>query len=207
VVDAWFARGGVTGRTRRELLHQRVHQLRGVSGRGPVADVDPCGHGLPLRETEEVDALFPDEVQVDRRPLSLELGDATPALANEIGVEGATQTAVRRDQQQRRAPNRAALGLPQQREILGELGGVQLRHHLGERGGVGPRPHDPVLRALQLGGGHHLHGARDLAGALYRADAPAQLARLRHLVPFQHDRTGDGSSLELHRRTQGPHET
>src|SRR5207249_5126854 len=71
-------------------------------------------------------------------------------------------------------------GLAQQREPLGELGGVEVADHLGERGGVRARRHDAVLRALELRRGHELHRLGDLARVLDGLDAPAQLAGLRH---------------------------
>src|SRR6266550_5327178 len=115
-------------------------------------------------------------------PLGLELLDAAPRLADQVGVERPAQPAVRRDHHECDPATGAAArgGLAQQRKPLRQLRRVQVADHLGESGRVRPRRDHPVLGALQLGRSHELHRLGDLARALDRFDPPAQLAGLGH---------------------------
>ena len=163
-----------------ELLHQRSHQLGRMGGGRLVADVDPLRCHRALGELEVADTLLPDQVQVDRS-IGLELLDAGSSLADKVRVERPAQPAIGGDEQQRDPPPRHTCDrLAQQREPLGEIGGIQVGHHLGQGGGVRPGRDDAVLRALQLRRGDELHRLRDLARALDGLDSPAQLPGLRH---------------------------
>jgi len=131
-----------------------------------------------------VDAFLPDEMQLGVGVVRLELLQPPPRLANQVRVERAAQPAVRGDQQQcgathaRAAPRVARLA--QQGKPLGQLRRVQLADHLGERLRVRARAHHAILGALQLRRGDELHRLGDLLRVLHRADAPLQLAGLRH---------------------------
>src|SRR5439155_1316093 len=78
-------------RARFELRHERAHDLGRVRGRRLVTDVGALRRRRPLRELEVGDPLLPDQVQVDPGALALELLDAPPRLADQIGVERAAQ--------------------------------------------------------------------------------------------------------------------
>src|SRR2546429_1056942 len=140
-----------------------------------VTGVQTCA--LPIFEVG--DPLLPDQVQVDPGALALELLDAPPRLADQIGVERAAQPPVGGDDHER-DPAALPPGLAQQGEPLRQLRCVQVADHLGQGGRVRPRRDDPVLGALQLRRGHELHRLRDLARALDRLDAATQLAGLGH---------------------------
>src|SRR2546425_8162583 len=91
-------------RTRLELGHQRRRQLGRVGGSRLVADVAALRRDRALGEPEVGDSLLADEMQLDAGPLPLELPYSAPRLANQVGVEGAAQAAVRGDEDQADAP-------------------------------------------------------------------------------------------------------
>ena len=103
-------------------------------------------------------------------------------LAHDVGVEGAGQATVagHRDH-----GDRTDLGaLLHEGELLGLLGvRGEVHHHLDHVGGVRPQRLDARLVAAQLGRRDHLHGLGDLARALDRRDAPADVAQTRHVRP------------------------
>src|SRR5438046_2645541 len=167
---------------RLELRHQRFHQFGGVGGARFVTDVDPLRRHRPLRELEERDALLAHDVQLHGDTLALQLLDAVPRLAGQLGVERTAQPAVRRDQEQGH-PLAARSPIPrlaQQCEPPGELGGVEIADEFGQRSSVRARCDPTVLRALELRRSDELHRLGDLARALDGLDPPAQFAGLRH---------------------------
>src|SRR5207248_3782708 len=102
----------------------------GSLGRRRLAsDVDALRHHGPLGELEVRESLLADQVQVDRRPLGLELLDAPPRFADQVRVERPAQPAVGGDQNKScpppgLAPGVSYPGLAQQWESLRQLRGV-----------------------------------------------------------------------------------
>src|SRR5882762_1947189 len=169
---------GIEG-PRRELRHQRFHDIRRVGRRGPVADVDPLRRHGAARELEEPDPLLAQEMEVHLCTLVFQLLHASPCFADQVGVERAAQAPVRRDEDDRGALH-AVRRLAQQGEPLRERRRVEIADDLRERLRVGSRADDAILGALQLRRGDELHRLRDLARVLDGADAPLQLTGLRH---------------------------
>ncbi len=64
---------------------------------------------------------------------------------------------------------------------IDEIGALHHRlQNVGEHLRVGPRRQRALLRAPQLGRRHHLHGLGDLPRVLHAADAPPNVAYVRH---------------------------
>ncbi len=106
-------------------LHERLDDLGRMIGRGPVADVDPLGGQLAAEILEESDPLLAHAVQIDGIALGLERFDAAARLFDEVGVEAAGETAVRGEEDDRRALGTALgrrRGPAEQRKLRRELG-------------------------------------------------------------------------------------
>jgi len=143
----------------------RVSLLKGKQGTWPVTELADrwVVHGTAGQDFMEA---------LDRA------SEEGARFLEQIGVERAGESAVGGQDDYRRL---LRLGrLPQQRKTLGQLRRVEIRDDFRERIGVRTRGHDAILRALHLGGGNHLHGARDLARVLDGLDPSLQLASLGH---------------------------
>src|SRR5690606_22823485 len=130
------------------------------------------------QEAEEVDPLLSDGVELDLGAVLAKPVQQPARLANEVRVERAGQTAVRREQHDRRAPHR--LRTAQERVALTQFGVQQARDDRRQLLRVRTRGSHAVRGALELRCRDHLHRARDLARVLDGADAPADLPNLRH---------------------------
>jgi hypothetical protein len=108
-------------------------------------------------------------VQLGLHATAAQVAQKLARLADQVGVEGAGQPAVAGEHQHGGAPG--LLRLAEDGVALRQLGVDQPAHHVGQPLGVGAGGGHAVLRALQLGRGHHLHRPRDLARVLDRADA------------------------------------
>ena len=104
--------------------------------------------------------------------------DLAGRVADRIRVERAREAAVGREQDDE--PTAAFTDVGQQRMVLGvqHRGGV--REDLVELLAVRPRLERRVLGALELGGRHELHRARDLLDVADRSDASPDLALTGH---------------------------
>src|ERR671915_487043 len=110
---------------------------------------------------------------------SAQPGGAAVARPDDLRVEGAGQAAVAgHEQEADRLDALLHLEDRQARDVLGRLRGA--RGHPPDRVRVRPQVLDPQLRPAQARGGDHLHGARDLADVLDRADAPADVLQRGH---------------------------
>ena len=59
---------------------------------------------------------------------------------------------------------------------------AQIAEHPAHFVCIGSRGKNPVLRPLELGRGHHLHGLRDLLGILERRNLAAKTLETRHFL-------------------------
>ncbi len=87
----------------RERRGEIVHQLGGVLRRRPIADVGAAARDRAADVAEVAEALLADDVQVDLDALALEPRDRRARFLDQVRVERAGETAVRREQNDRRA--------------------------------------------------------------------------------------------------------
>lgn len=88
-------------------------------------------------------------------------------LLDSIGVEGAAEARVGGEKHHCHTMDRT-------RRILRCGTGItakKARRHVSDIVGIGAETLDILLRMMQLGRGHHLHGTRNLARALYGRDS------------------------------------
>ncbi len=101
---------------------------RGVVGAGAVADVGACSAKLATEIAEEADPLATDDVQLDLYALTFEATQQIARFFDEVRVERASEPAIRREQQHRRALHLRRL--PEQRKLLRKLRRVQIADHV-----------------------------------------------------------------------------
>jgi hypothetical protein len=139
---------------------------------------------------EVVAALAANDRDLDVVVARLLLPQEALGAPRDVAVEASREPAVRGDDDEEDAPR---VGVGHQERVLVEVVRAHPRrepaHDLTELLRVGTRRDHPLLGALQLRGGHHLHGLGDLLGVLDAADALADVAQRRHgALPFTRPR-------------------
>ena len=124
---------------------------------------------------QRVGALAADHQDLDRLAVAdqpLRIGAREPG---DVGVEAAAQAALGRHHDEQ--VDLVLAGADQQRRgaVLVGHARVEVGQHAVHALGIGTGGGRGLLRAAQLGGGHHLHRLGDLARRLHRGDAVAHV--------------------------------
>ena len=150
---------------------------RGVGVGQPVQEADHVALERPRPPPVEVARLAPDH---DQRDLGgVRLAHELERAADDVGVEGAGQPLVRRDDHDLAA---RPLALLEERMLVSSLpsGAHQSAEQLGHLARVGARREDALLGPAELRRRDELHRARDLLRGLDGADPPLDVVKGRH---------------------------
>ena len=135
-------------------------------------NADLLEHDLEASAPEEVAALAAHQSKTARLAA---FDDERAGRLDDVGVEASAESFVAGHDNHHRLAVGAALPRREQRMH----GRVNTRRdteqHPLHLHGVGPRIHDALLGAAQLGGGNHLHRLRDLLRVLHRAHAAPEV--------------------------------
>jgi hypothetical protein len=165
-IDARCRAGG-------EILDGGIRNINRVGKRHLLKDADRFITDVESTTTEEV-ASFPTDQAEGNVASRCFVEDELSGRFDDVGIEAAAQTAVRRDDNQQRTPGTLRRKTKQRMRILIDARDqtVQhLQHPLGERA----RRNHPILRAFQPGRGDHLHRLGDLLRRLDRADPAPEI--------------------------------
>ena len=149
------------------------------ASRGRPRSVDGVDDVAGEIAAQLVAALAADRQHLDRLALGQQRADGAARLAHDRAVEGAAQAAVGGGDD-----HRCTSSLPVPASSLGPVPplkrGAERGQHALHALGIGPGRLGLLLRAAQLGRGHHLHGRGDLLRRLDAADPVPQVLETGH---------------------------
>src|SRR5665647_1728309 len=143
-----------------ELIDESIDHLRSVLRSRLVSNIDAARCDGPADVLEVAKSFLADDVELHFDPFSIKKTQKIARLLDEIGVESAGESAIRREKNHGGAVHLCRL--PKKRKTLRKLRRIKTRNDFCETVGIGPRGMHAILRTFHFRSGDHLQRTRDL---------------------------------------------